>query len=406
MYSRVDIGGLLVVNFLFSFSLLGRCTFSVIFSIGGTLLQGVEAGVLFINYKKNDIGSSLRRRNQFFIPAYERTSYTPPQGFRKIDTDRWEFANAGFLRGNRHLLRNIQRRRSAHSQQLIGSFSGSSSETGQTDLEGEVEKLKKEKNALMLEIVDLRQEHQGMAQRLEMVNQRLQAAEQRQKQMVSFLAKVLQNPEFVARLKEKKENREFGYPKLRRKFVKHRREDQGKVESSLEGQLVSYGKDSNPSLDKQLPDQLLQDMVGELEPSVEHMLFDIGEGPSRGGPDEAHSKGKQVAEASTEYFVSFPEDSEKEKDFREILPSGIESIVKQEDIWDMGFDPSSSNELWGNFGMSELGAAVGLSDIWDLNSLQNPAGPSGLHRWPSCDGSHFDELERKNEDDDSKDMDR
>lgn len=303
-------------------------------------------------------------------------------------------------------MRNIQRRRSAHSQQLTGSFSGSSSETGRTDLEGEVAKLKKEKNALMLEVVDLRQEHQGMALHLEMVNQRLQAAEQRQKQMMSFLAKVLQNPEFVARLKEKKENREIGSPKLRRKFVKHSRDDQGKVESSIEGQLVPHGKDSNPSLDEQLPDQLLQDMVGGLEPSVEHMLFDIGEGPSRVGPDEAHSKEKQVAEASTAYFVSFPEDSEKEKDFREMLPSGIESMVKQEDIWGMGFDQSSSNELWGNFDMSELGAVVGLSDIWDLNSLQNPAGPSGLHRWPSGDGSHFDELERKNEDDVSKKMDR
>lgn len=127
-------------------------------------------------------------------------------GFRKIDPDRWEFANDWFLRGQKHLLTNISRRKSSymHNQQLQPLHQNppvaSCVEVGKFGLDEEIEMLKRDKNVLMQELVRLRQQQQTTDTQLQAVTKCLLGMEERQQQMMSFLAKALHSPEFFTQL--------------------------------------------------------------------------------------------------------------------------------------------------------------------------------------------------------------
>lgn len=368
------------------------------------------------------------------------------QGFRKIDADKWEFANEGFLRGNKHLLKNIQRRKSPHSQH-VGSSSTSTGETGKSALEAEIVKLRKERSVMMQEVAELQRQQRGTIQHMENVGEKLQAAEQRQKQMVSFLAKVFQNPSFLGRIKQTKEQRQIASPRTMRKFVKHQQHGPDGTESSLEGQIVKYRPDLpgfaispiGPNLDsvavEQLPEFPLQDSGKSLGLHSEYMPSQTEDNasddfimahepgrtseqlPSRGAEDPV-LKGKNVvcplSEAIPEYLVSFPEDLSKQKSVPEFSSLGIESIVKEEELWPMGFEvgtgmSSSSNELWSNisnYEIPELGGSSGLSDIWNLGSPQG-AGSSGVQNWQDDESPFrgFYEQAGDHKDDSSKNLD-
>ncbi|TQE13627.1 hypothetical protein C1H46_000634 [Malus baccata] len=129
------------------------------------------------------------------------------QGFRKVDPDRWEFANEGFLRGQKHLLKTVSRRKPAHVQshqqpppQVQSSQVGACVEVVNPGLEEEVERLKRDKNTLMQELVRLRQQQQETDNQLHNVGQRMQGMEQQQQKMMSFLAKAMHSPGFLSQL--------------------------------------------------------------------------------------------------------------------------------------------------------------------------------------------------------------
>lgn len=97
-------------------------------------------------------------------------------------------------------------------------------ELGRFGLDGEVDRLRRDKQVLMAELVKLRQQQQNTRTYLRAMEDRLKRTELKQQQMMNFLARAMQNPNFVQQLVQRMDKgRELqeAIQKKRRRPIEH-----------------------------------------------------------------------------------------------------------------------------------------------------------------------------------------